>query len=123
MGLSSCHAECFEREMGCSEADWLRWLPEAVGDHEWSLQGRLAKVELGNLNQSRIESTDQDDQPAASAGLRPCLTLSWQPLPQLTIALLSLPRLRVSFKFEGVGEAERQQFMRRFDLYLQRGGG
>ncbi|TXT33069.1 MAG: hypothetical protein FD135_5564, partial [Comamonadaceae bacterium] len=24
--------ERFERDMGCTEADWLRWLPQAVGE-------------------------------------------------------------------------------------------
>ncbi len=122
MATLSRYPKQFEREMGCSEADWLRWLPDAIGDHEWSLQGRSAKVELGYQRESRGGGEEQGDQPAASAGLSPSLTLAWQPLPPLTIAQLSLPRLRVSFKFEGVGEAERQQFMRRFDLYLQRGG-
>lgn len=109
------HPERFEREMGCSEADWLRWLPEAIGDHPWSLSGRTASVHLGQPcghhgnGQARVASTG--------------LTLAWQSLPPLSIALLTLPRLRVSFWFEGVGEAGRQRFMRRFDLYLQRGGG
>jgi hypothetical protein len=30
--MQAYYPECFEREMGCTEADWLRWLPQAVGE-------------------------------------------------------------------------------------------
>jgi hypothetical protein len=36
---------------------------------------------------------------------------------------MRLPRLHVAFRFEGTAPTERLVFMRRFDLYLQRGGG
>jgi len=39
------------------------------------------------------------------------------------IALMRLPRLALRFAFSGVSEAERHAFMKRFDLYTQRGGG
>jgi hypothetical protein len=51
------------------------------------------------------------------------LRLRWHALPPRRIALLSVPRLRLCFVFEGVDEAARLRFMRRFDLYTQRGGG
>ena len=110
--------ERFEREMGCSEVEWLRWLPEAIGAHEWSLQGRSACVEF-----DQACAGPQAYAIAAAALLKPRLELSWQPLPPRSIALLTLPRLQVSFAFHGLDEAGRQHFMRRFDLYLQRGGG
>lgn len=114
--------ERFEREMSCSESDWLRWLPEAIGEQGWTLQGHSVVIDLGY---SHEDETGQGAtaMPKLPAQPRPSLTLAWQPLPPLTIALLALPRLRVSFMFEGVAEAGRRQFMRRFDLYLQRGGG
>jgi hypothetical protein len=34
-----------------------------------------------------------------------------------------MPVLKVSFRFAGVADAERHAFMKRFDLYMQRGGG
>ena len=36
--MQSAYAERFEREMGCTEAEWLMWLPAAIGDHEWRRQ-------------------------------------------------------------------------------------
>lgn len=95
------YAERFEREMGCTEADWLRWLPGAVGDHHWKLQDH-------------------------SAGVRICdgaLGLKWQVGEPRVIALIRMPRLLVSFRFAGVDDAQRHAFMTRFDLYMQRGGG
>ena len=44
-------------------------------------------------------------------------------LPPRQIALIRLPRLAVSFKFAGVADEVRHAFMKRFDLYMQRGGG
>ncbi|GIX25601.1 MULTISPECIES: hypothetical protein [Caldimonas] len=94
-------AECFERDMGCTEAEWLAWLPGAVGQAPLRLDRGQAQVELGSGR----------------------LTLRWQALPPRRIALVQLPRLSVSFRFEGVEARLRQAFMRHFDLYMQRGGG
>jgi hypothetical protein len=34
-----------------------------------------------------------------------------------------MPVLRVNFTFSGLDAAQRYTFMKRFDLYMQRGGG
>jgi hypothetical protein len=91
----------FEREMGCSEAQWLSWLPGAVRNHALTLNDGWACV-------------------AIEAGQ---LLLHWQTLPARQIALVRIPRLIVQFHFDGVGEEARQRFMRYFDLYMHRGGG
>jgi hypothetical protein len=49
--------------------------------------------------------------------------IEWSPLPPRRIALITLPRLKVSFNATGVDAAAWQAFMRRFDLHTQRGGG
>jgi len=46
--MQSCYPECFDREMGCTEADWLGWLPGAVGQCPWNLQDQAADVWFGN---------------------------------------------------------------------------
>ena len=52
------------------------------------------------------------------------LQLAWQVLPARQIALARLPRLGVQFAFDAaIAEPTRQDFMRRFDLYMMRGGG
>ncbi len=91
----------FRREMGCTEAELLMWLPGAVNGHALRLMPNSAEVSIGT---GRLE-------------------LAWRELPPRRIALLRMPRLAISFHFEGVGEAQRQDFMRYFDLYTQRGGG
>ncbi|MBL8308097.1 MAG: hypothetical protein JNM33_15500 [Rubrivivax sp.] len=91
----------FSRDCGCSETEWLRSLPEAVAPHALVLHAGAATVSLDHGH----------------------LHLRWQPLPPRRIALLRLPRLQVDFEFVGVAEAERQAFLRRFDLCMQRGGG
>lgn len=91
----------FEREMGCTEADWLRSLPGAIGAREWRCEPGSAAVKIGEGE----------------------LRLAWRAGEPRAIALVRLPRLHVSFRFEGLGANERRAFMERFDLYLQRGGG
>lgn len=92
----------FEREQGCTETEWLRWLPGAARDHALSLPapGRaLVAIGAGRLH------------------------LQWTVLPERRIALVRMPRLAVRFAFEGVDADARTEFMRYFDLYMQRGGG
>lgn len=94
--------EHFEREHGCTEAEWRGWLPGAVRDHA---------LALGAAAEARVQ---------IDSGV---LHMTWQPLPPRRIALVVLPRLQVAYRFSGVPPAARQAFMRYFDLYMQRGGG
>lgn len=99
--MQSFYPERFEREMACTEADWLRWLPAAVGHLHWKLQTQSAGVRIGDG----------------------ALGLQWQVAPPRVIGQISLPVLSVRFRFAGVDDAQRHAFMKRFDLYMQRGGG
>ena len=99
--MQSFYAEVFDRDMGCTEAEWLMWLPNAIGDNNWELQGQAAAVHIGDG----------------------ALVLTWSVGAPRVIALMRMPRLLVSFRFAGLNEAQRYAFMKRFDLYMQRGGG
>lgn len=96
------YTEQFEREHGCTPGEWRQWLPGAVG------AGRL------------LHSGDHDATVALDRGT---LQLRWQALPPRAIALIRMPRLHVSYRFDGVDADARVRFMRHFDLYMQRGGG
>lgn len=95
------HPPSFHRDMACTEADWLGWLPGAAGAHALEIEGAAARVRIGE-------------------GV---LQLRWRALEPRRIALITLPRLGVEFRFDGVDEPARTAFMRYFDLYMQRGGG
>jgi hypothetical protein len=95
-------SEAFSREYGCTQDEWLRWMPEAVHGHAWT-QPREDSLQV---------SIGQGE-----------LVLDWQVLAPRAIALIRLPRMTVNFRFSGVSEDERKAFMKRFDLHLQRGGG
>lgn len=100
--MSPDPGERFEREYGCTEGEWIAWMPGATQGRPCSSPGpRRLRVELGGG----------------------ALELRWEPLPPRVIALIRLPRLAVWFEFTGVDAAERRAFQRRFDLQLQRGGG
>ncbi len=99
--MQSHYAEQFDREMGCTETEWLGWLPAAMGDVPWQQQPSTLHAQLGDGS----------------------LNIHWQTGEPRRIALISMPRLLVSFRFEGLDDAQRYAFMKRFDLYMQRGGG
>lgn len=99
--MQSWYPERFEREMGCTEDELLRWLPGALEGAPLALEPGRACARLGGGE----------------------LRLSWHALPPRRIALLSMPRLAIVFAFEGLDDTTRQRVMRRFDLYTQRGGG
>ncbi len=99
--MQAFYAEKFDRDMGCTEEDWLRLLPAAMGDNHWKLQTQSAGVRIGDG----------------------ALGLKWQVGEPRTIGLVQIPRLLVSFRFAGLTEEERYTFMKRFDLYMHRGGG
>ena len=99
--MQSSYPERFDREMACTEAEWLRWLPQAIGAQVWTVQGSAAEVRIADG----------------------ALALSWAVGEPRVIGLARMPRMRVGFRFTGLDAAQRHAFMRRFDLYLQRGGG
>ena len=103
MFAPSRYTDDFSREQGFALADWLQVLPGAVAPHPLQLAagGDGAEVRIGTGR----------------------LQLRWQVLPPRQIALLRMPRLQVHYAFSGLADAERQAFMRHFDLYTQRGGG
>jgi hypothetical protein len=52
------------------------------------------------------------------------ITVTYTALPAVTLGtLLTLPRARVTVSFDGVPPTARADFMCRFDLAFQRGGG
>lgn len=95
--------ETFEREHGCTEAEWLQQLPGAVGAHALELDAPAGRgcVAIGDGE----------------------LQLHWQVLPPRQIALIRLPRLLVRYRFSGVDAEARNRFLRYFFLFMQKGGG
>ena len=81
----------FSRDMGCTEAEWLRWLQPAAGDHALAVDHAQRRAVI-----------------AIGAGR---CRLSWAPQPDRRIALMCIPRLAVSFEFEGVGDSDRTAFL------------
>lgn len=99
--MQSDYPERFERDVGCTETEWLAWMPRAIGAHPWQRVGSSIEV---HIHTGR-------------------LTIHWRPLPERRIALLRLQRLQVVFTFEGLDGDQRRAFMKPFDLSIQRGGG
>ena len=87
--------------MGCTRAEFLRWLPGATRFAPMQMQGDKAVVHAG-------EAT---------------VEISFTPAPPRTIVLVSLPVLQVSFRFSGAEQGAYRAFMAYFDLYTSRGGG
>ena len=107
MSLQSFYDSAFTREMGCTEAEWLGWLPAAIGDCPWERHGASVRVTIHDADNALVGH----------------LKIEWSIEPSRRIALIKIPRMRVSFTFDGLDDAQRYRFMRRFDLYMHRGGG
>lgn len=93
------------REMGCTEADFMRWLPGAT--RHAPVQSRAGDGESSHtvlVAQGRVE-------------------ILLRPLPERRIAGMVLPVLGVTFRFVGLTPEERTAFLTYFDHYTRRGGG
>ena len=93
-----CH---FTREMGLTHGEFFRELPAALAHREFVAEPNRVSIEL---ERGSLEITLGSEQTRQIASLR-------------------LPYVVVGFAFEGVEEAAREDFMRRFDLGFRRGGG
>lgn len=101
--MQSFYAEQFSREMGNTETEWLAWLPAALGDNAWQSSGASVQVSIGA---GSLQIDWRQGEPRVLGG-----------------GLARIPRLLVRFAFAGLDDAQRYVFMKRFDLYMQRGGG
>ena len=97
----SC-AENFDREMPCSEREWLASLPQAIGANPFQQIAQALTAQIGAHGQ---------------------LMLSWRVAEQRALGSASVPRLLVSFRFSGLDATQRYLFMRRFDQLMQRARG
>ena len=100
--MQAFYAESFDREMGCTEKEWLGWLPNALGSHSYQIVAQALNARIGPSGH---------------------LSLSWRTGEPRVIGLARIPRLLVSFRFNALDDGPRLLFMKRFDLYMQRGGG
>lgn len=109
--MQASYLPAFEREMGCTEAEWVGWLPRAFGTH-WPVDRGATAMVAGGAASQLVTPIDGGQ-----------LALNWSPLPPRRLGLAVMPRLWVRFEFSGLTEPQRHAFMKRFDLYTQRGGG
>ena len=97
----STNCVSFRREMTITHAEFLRILPFAI-------EGRTYRVQDGEIlifeADRRISIKLQEENVRALAALR-------------------LPMTKIEFLFQGYSKADIEDFMERFKLHFQRGGG
>jgi hypothetical protein len=93
--------EELQREMACSRAEFLRWLPGATRHAPLQSDGDVFRIDAG-------------------AG---SVEIAIEERPPRRIAAITLPVLAVSFRFCGMDQAARAAFLGWFDRYTHRGGG
>jgi hypothetical protein len=89
------------REMGCTRAEFMAWLPGATRRAPVEIRGEVVTI--------------------ATHGGR--VQISLEQKPPRRLALIELPVLGVTFCFRGLDESARDDFLAHFDLYTRRGGG
>ena len=91
--------------MGCTSADLMRWLPQALGE----LHSNTSLVVDGQV---------------LKEAAHPQLRIFGSSQPVRKIALLEIPVLQVKLHFsESWSESDCESVLKRFDLYTRRGGG
>lgn len=94
-----------ERSMGCTSADLLRWLPQALGDLYWSTTLVIDGETFLDVKNPQLSIYGVKQAPRK-------------------IALLQIPVLEVKFQFSSRWtKMECEAVLNRFDLYTRRGGG
>ena len=95
----------FAREMGCTEADFLRWLPGAT---------KHAPIDTLRQGDGDLYIVHTD------AGV---VEIEASRQAPRRIAGITLPVLHVRFRFIGMDTWQRQTVLTYFDHYTRRGGG
>ena len=90
-----------EKEMGMTHADFFRSFPNILQGEQFSIKGRRVSI-------------------TSESGI---WTIELGPESTRNIALLSLPRIKVTLKFEHYKETDRRNALERFDRAFQRAGG
>ena len=90
-----------EKEMGMTHADFFRSFPNVLQGEQFSIKGDQVSI----ISESGT------------------WTIELGPESTRNIALLSLPRITVTLRFEHYKEADRRSALERFDRAFQRAGG
>ena len=90
-----------EKEMGMTHADFFRSFPNILRGEKFSIKGDRVRI----ISESGT------------------WTIELGPESTRNIALLSLPRITVTLKFEHYKETDRRSALERFDRAFQRAGG
>ena len=93
------------REMGCTPAEFARWLPGAT------------------RNAPLTTRTDGETMHHSLVVEGGTVGIALQPCAPRRIAAFTLPVLLVTFRFDGLDDAARNRFLTHFDHYTRRGGG
>jgi hypothetical protein len=94
---------CFHlhRDMGCTRAEFIGWLPGATRQAPFQIDGGVVTVITHSGS----------------------VQISLEEKPPRRIGLITLPVLGVTFRFRGLDDLTRHDFLAHFDLYTRRGGG
>ena len=92
-------AENFDREMACTEQEWLGWLPQAMGSYPYQVMvhALTTTIEGGQLH------------------------LSWRVADPHGALHARVARLLVSFRFTGIDMLHRYRFMKRLWRFCSNG--
>ena len=93
------------REMGCTPAEFARWLPGATH------HAPIVSTVDGSGMHHRLQVGDG------------VVEIDLQPGPPRRIAAITLPVLMVTFRFIDLDDRQRIAFLTHFDHYTRRGGG
>ena len=93
-----------KREMGYTRVEFMRTLPSALHDYEYTVEGDVVTIIAPE-----------------AAGKTMTIRLGSEAIR--AIAMIRIPYIHVDFDFSQVEEAVHKRFLAQFDLYFKKGGG
>jgi hypothetical protein len=89
------------RDMSCTRAEFISWLPGATRQAPFQIDGDVVTVMTHGGH----------------------VQISLEEKPPRRIGLIALPVLGVTFRSRGLDQLAHDDFLAHFDLYTRRGGG
>lgn len=101
MQMDIAESSSYVRQMAVTHKDFFRILPQAMGQHNYSVDGLVVR---GSVDGGTV-------------------TITIGPEQVRKIALMVIPYCDVEFRRENVSDDQYDEFKRHFQLRYQRGGG
>ncbi len=109
-----------DKEMGYSRAEFLYQFKLFAGDLKYTISKNSISVYSTGTTVNTVNTPTSPDSKYQNTSQ---LIITFSEQADRSIGSLNIPRLLVNFHFTNYTELQHKQFLQKFDLSFQRGGG